>query len=1268
LADIRIVSNQRDTLHKRAERLLRRNPERISGISEKSLPELVHDLAVHQIALELQRKDLQQARLGIEELRAEYTSLYDNAPVGYLMFDKEGVISNANLTTERLLGVERKFLLNNPFSSFVHTDSQDAFSLHCRRIVYSEGRRTCKLVLKRGDGTYFDARIDSIAIRLRRRIVVFSALIDITKRKMTEVRLRESEERYRVAIENSNDGIALVRGDRHIYVNRKFLEIFGYHSLEEVVGKTHYLTVHPDDRQKVVEYNRRRQRDEAVPDRYEFKGVRKDGTPIYIDASVAAITYQGEPASLAYLRDITKRKHAERALQESEEKFRLLFEKSADPILLLDGDTYVDCNEAALRLMGCSNKDRLIGLHPWDISPTRQPDGRLSSEKVKELTDMTMRQGINQFEWMRRTFDGEEFWVEVSHTVIPIRGRQIVYNVWRDIRERKQAEAQLRESEERYRVAIESSNDGVVLIKGKVLLYVNRRLLDILGYDSVAEVVGRNVGLAVHPDDYERVIGYARMRERGEQAPSRYEFRAIRRDGAIIFVEASVSRITYQGEPASLGYLRDVTERRRAEKQRELVTMILQILNGPDDSPSVIRRILFLLKEHTAVDAIGLRLRRGGDFPYAEAIGFPEHFLEAEKFLCSRNESGGIVINDLGGPHLECLCGRIIRGRADPSLPFFTKAGSFWTNSMTGLPASLKEDPRERIRPCCMSEGYESMALIPLRSREEIIGLLQLNDRRPDRSTPGTIEFLESVAASIGMALARKEAEERIHASERKYRSIFENAIEGIFQSTPEGRLISVNPALARIHRYDSPEEMMRDVDHIGKKLWVSREDRVRYRNLVQKDGVVRAFQAEQYRKDGTAYWASITTHAARDTKGKLLYYEGMIQDITERRRLEGQLQQTQKMEAIGTLSAGIAHDFNNILTAILGFADLGFEDAPADSKAKRHLARVLRAAQRGKDLVTQILSFSRKGQEELRPTLLAPVVKESTKMLRASLPKTIEIRGDVTTEPLLALADPTQIQQIIMNLGINAAHAMRQKGGLMTVDLSCVTVTPDDAPDARLTPGPCLKLSVGDTGTGMDRDTLERVFDPFFTTKKRGEGTGLGLWVVQTIVKNHNGAITVRSAPGKGSTFEVFLPRIPEQVLPASEPPLSALKGHGRLLIVDDETDLVELEKEMVERLGYSATTVIESAAALALFKENPDKYDLVLTDQTMPGMTGIDLARELLSVRPDIPIVLVTGYRDVLDAELAREAGVKVIIAKPMTRAEIGLTIKQLLTRDGR
>jgi len=337
-----------------------------------------------------------------------------------------------------------------------------------------------------------------------------------------------------------------------------------------------------------------------------------------------------------------------------------------------------------------------------------------------------------------------------------------------------------------------------------------------------------------------------------------------------------------------------------------------------------------------------------------------------------------------------------------------------------------------------------------------------------------------------------------------------------------------------------------------------------------------------------------------------------------------------------------------------------------AGSQAKRYLLHVLNAAQRGKDLVTQILSFSRKGKEELRQTDLASIVKESVKMLRASLPKTIEIRTNITTESSMALAGPTQIQQIIMNLGTNAAHAMREKGGRMTIELSSLTVTPQNTPVPDLTTGEYLKLSISDTGTGMGRDVLERVFDPFFTTKKPGEGTGLGLWVVHSIVQNHKGVITVKSAPGKGSTFAVFLPHIQERTLRVKKR-LPAIKGCGHILVIDDEAELLELEKIMVERLGYTVTAVGDSSAAVDLFKENPDKYDLVLTDQSMPGMTGVDLARELISIRPDIPVAVITGYHDELDGAATRKAGVRAIIEKPMTRVDLSLAIQQLLTEGG-
>jgi PAS domain S-box-containing protein len=637
----------------------------------------------------------------------------------------------------------------------------------------------------------------------------------------------------------------------------------------------------------------------------------------------------------------------------------------------------------------------------------------------------------------------------------------------------------------------------------------------------------------------------------------------------------------------------------------------------------------------------------------------------------------------------------------------------------------------------------------------------------------------------------RKQAEKALRRAERKYRDIFENAVLGILQATPDGRILNANPALARMYGYESPEKLMEAVSDIAAQLYIDPEDRKHFGEILEREGSIEGYETERLRKDGSKIWVSANARIVTDAQGKVLYYEGTLQDITKRKRAEEalkesegryriaiehsndgvaivrknqhifvnqrfctmfgyddpaeilgttlfatihpddyervveinrktkkgepvpfryefkgvrrdgtalhvevssarivyqgkpailaylrditervqaeeMLRQSQKMEAVGTLSAGIAHDFNNILTAILGFAGLSYEEAMAGSQAKRYLLHVLNAAQRGKDLVTQILSFSRKGKEELRQTDLASIVKESVKMLRASLPKTIEIRTNITTESSMALAGPTQIQQIIMNLGTNAAHAMREKGGRMTIELSSLTVTPKNAPAPDLTTGEYLKLSINDTGTGMGRDVLERVFDPFFTTKKPGEGTGLGLWVVHSIVQNHKGVITVKSAPGKGSTFAVFLPQIQERTLRVKKR-LPAIKGRGHILVIDDEAELLELEKIMVERLGYTVTAVGDSSAAVDLFKENPDKYDLVLTDQSMPGMTGVDLARELISIRPDIPVAVITGYHDELDGAVTRKAGVRVIIEKPMTRVDLGLAIQQLLTEGG-
>ena len=375
------------------------------------------------------------------------------------------------------------------------------------------------------------------------------------------------------------------------------------------------------------------------------------------------------------------------------------------------------------------------------------------------------------------------------------------------------------------------------------------------------------------------------------------------------------------------------------------------------------------------------------------------------------------------------------------------------------------------------------------------------------------------------------------------------------------------------------------------------------------------------------------------------------------------QLLQVQKMEAIGTLAGGIAHDFNNLLVPILGFAELAFNDLPAGSKEREHLIQVLEAGKRAKDLVAQILAFSRQDEADRKPIQLAPIVKEVLKLLHRAVPTTIEIRQNIAPDTGAVNADPTQIHQILMNLCTNAEHAMPE-GGVLEVSL--VNVELDEefcAGHEGLTAGSHVRLTVGDTGCGMDGETLKRIFDPFFTTKRPGEGTGMGLSVVHGIVKSHGGDITAYSAPDVGTTFHIYLPvveSIPEARPETAEP---VRGGTESILFVDDEAVLVEIGKKTLERLGYRVTTRTSSVEALELFRVKPGEFDLVITDQTMPNMTGADLAVEILQLRQDIPIILCTGFSHVITPEKASVLGIREFVMKPIIGAELGRTVRRVL-----
>jgi PAS domain S-box-containing protein len=384
--------------------------------------------------------------------------------------------------------------------------------------------------------------------------------------------------------------------------------------------------------------------------------------------------------------------------------------------------------------------------------------------------------------------------------------------------------------------------------------------------------------------------------------------------------------------------------------------------------------------------------------------------------------------------------------------------------------------------------------------------------------------------------------------------------------------------------------------------------------------------------------------------------------DVTESRQIEAQLRQAQKLEALGTLAGGIAHDFNNVLAAIIGFTEMVQGHLPDGSREKHYSERVLQAAMRGRDLVKQMLTFSRRSEEEAKPVRLSAIVAESVKLLRGSIPATINIEVDVKSESGVILGDPVHIQQMIINLAVNAAYAMREKGGVLNIELADFSIARTDG--KGMAPGLYMKLAVRDSGEGIPREVMDKIFDPFFTTKKVGEGTGLGLSVVLGIVKQFHGHISAESEPGVGSTFTIYWPKVAggsqrERSVPAEVLPL----GHERILFVDDEKALVEMGEELLAELGYEVHCSTSGGEALALFKLDPTRFDVGITDQTMPEMTGVQLASELLSIRPDIPIVLCTGFSHTASEESTRAAGIKGFAMKPLTKQEIATVVRKVL-----
>jgi PAS domain S-box-containing protein len=498
-----------------------------------------------------------------------------------------------------------------------------------------------------------------------------------------------------------------------------------------------------------------------------------------------------------------------------------------------------------------------------------------------------------------------------------------------------------------------------------------------------------------------------------------------------------------------------------------------------------------------------------------------------------------------------------------------------------------------------------------------------------------------------------------LQESEEKYRLLVDNANDAILIIQDE-RIKFFNPAALKLTGYPAGEFL-----EMPFKLFIHPIDRStvvdRYKKRIKGDDVLSTYNCRFIKKQGEEVWVQV--NAVRTMWEEREATLTFCRDITQLRAVESRLQQAERMESIGTLAGGIAHDFNNILSAIIGYTELSLFDATKGTPLEHNLQEVYTAAKRARDLVKQILAFARQSDEEQKPIQVDIIAKEVLKLIRSTIPTTIEVKENIESHSLI-MGNPSQVHQVFMNLCSNAAQAMEDAGGVLEVVLADVEHNDQSPlPLSGLKPGNYLKITVSDTGLGISPDIIGSIFEPYFTTKGVGKGTGMGLALTHGIIESYGGKIAVDSELGKGTIFSIYLPitkkrddhrPYEKEILPS---------GIERILFVDDELPIANMSSRLLEQLGYRVTFRTSSVEALELFRSKPNDFDLVITDMTMPNMTGDQLALELMKMRFDIPVILCTGYSNKISEEIAKEIGIKAFAYKPIVKAELAKTVRKVL-----
>lgn len=1048
---------------------------------------------------------------------------------------------------------------------------------------------------------------------------------DISDRIHAEQALRESEAKFRAVAESAPCAILIYQGSQFRYVNPAAEQITGYSRTELLSLPQFWELAAPESRELIRDRSQARLRGEPVPSRYEFQILRKNGDARWMDFTASNITYEGAPAVLLMVFDITDRKRAEDELRASEDRFRQLFQRNLAGVYVssLTGKM-LDCNDSFAKIFGYDSREEVLQADATSFYFS-------SREREEYLGRLRKDRLLSNLETLCRKRDGSPLWV--LENVILVRGTQgddLIEGTLVDITERKSAEKKLIESESKFRGVADTASSAIYIHNGKQFLYVNRASEEISGY-SAAELMTMNPFDIVHPDDHAMVLERGKSRQSGQGAPERYEYRIQRKDGQHRWVDFSAGLIQFEGQNSIIGTAFDITERKRVEALQSALFRVAQKANAAEDVEEFLVSIHKILGE--LIDARNFYVALYDEL--TQTLSYPYYADEAD----------------------EPPLGSYPLGRGFTEYVLRTGSHLLATPEVT---ARLQaEGEVELVGTDCVD-----WLGVPLRTGSQTVGVLAVQSYSPAvRYNEQQVEILNFVSQHIASAILHKRNEEARRESDLRFRTMVQSAVYGIYRSSPADHFIEVNPALVNMLGYETAEEVL--ALKLSRDVYAASEERTLLIHKHSHSGRVEGIEVKWKRKDGRFITVRLSGRAILDAQQRPSFFEMIAEDVTERRALEDQLRQSQKMEAIGRLAGGVAHDFNNLLTVIKGYSELMLDELKEADPMRAEVDEIKKAADRAATLTRQLLAFSR--QQVLAPKVidLNAVVSNMDKLLTRLLGEDIGLYTVLEASLGRVKADPGQIEQVVMNLAVNARDAM-PRGGKLTIETANVDLDDTYAREhvgARA--GSYVMLAVSDNGTGMVQEVRQRIFEPFFTTKELGKGTGLGLSTVYGIVKQSEGYIWVYSEPGQGTSFKVYLPRVDAaaEAVPLRTTRKASYIGTETVLLVEDEDGVRALVRQVLHKHGYTVLEARHGGEALLHCERHQGTIQLLLTDVVLEQMGGPELARRLSGIRPDMRVLYISGYTDdaIIHHGVLTEG--TAFLQKPFTTEALARKIRQVL-----